>query len=249
MPSTSCVRIAHRGASVDCPENTLLAFERAIAQGVDMIELDVNLTRDGELVVIHDATLDRTTNATGLVRDWLLADIRRLDAGRGQRVPLLAEVFDLVRLTPVRLCVEVKGESDDESLAIAEATVAALDRADFLGRAVMTSFSSPALLRAKALRPRLATLLDPSPQDGSLTPRQICEQTLAASANCLSYDVRFLTQAVVDEARFSGLALWPWAPNQADEIRDVLRLGVPGVMTDRPDVLNAVLDEMDLRWR
>ncbi len=243
MPSNPCVRIAHRGASADYPENTLLAFTHAIAQGVDVIELDVNLTHDGELVVIHDAALERTTNGAGLVRDRPLADIRRLDAGRGQRVPVLAEVFDLVRSTPVRLCVEIKGETDYDSLEIADATIVALERAGFLGRAVVTSFSPAALLRAKRLQPRLATLLDPSPQDGSLTPRQICEQTLAAGANCLSYDVRFLTQAVVDEARLTGLALWPWAPNEAADIRRVLGLGVPGIMTDRPDVLNAVLAE------
>jgi glycerophosphoryl diester phosphodiesterase len=245
VPRNACVRIAHRGASIDAPENTLLAFARAIEQGVDMIELDVNLTRDGALVVIHDTTLERTTNGAGPVRERLLANIQQLDAGRGQRVPTLDAVFELVRATPVRLCVEIKGCTDAESLAITAATVAALERADFLGRAVVTSFVPAALLRAKALRPTLATLLDPSPQDGSLTPRQICEQTLAAGANCLSYDVRYLTQAVVDEARLSGLALWPWAPNQADEIRRVLRLGVPGLMTDRPDVLNAVLNESE----
>jgi glycerophosphoryl diester phosphodiesterase len=242
MPTYSCVRIAHRGASVDAPENTLMAFDRAIRQGVDMIELDVNLTRDGELVVIHDTSLERTTDGAGPVRDQSLADIQRLDAGLGQRVPTLAQAIDLVRPT-VRLCVEIKGDSDDESLAIAAVLVAALDQADFLGRVVVTSFSAAALLRTKALCPRLATLLDPSPQDGSLTPRQICEQALAASANCLSYDVRHMNQAVADEARLTGLALWPWAPNEADEIRRVLRLGVPGIMTDRPDVLNAVLAE------
>jgi glycerophosphoryl diester phosphodiesterase len=244
MPNNPCVRIAHRGASADYPENTLLAFERAIAHGVDMLELDLQLTRDGELVVIHDETLERTTNGAGLVRDQPLVDIQRLDAGRGQRVPLLAEVVELVRPTAVRLCVEVKGETVADSLAIAEAAVAALERADMLGRVVVTSFIGPALLRAKALRPDIATLLDPSPQDGSLTPRQICQQTLAAGANCISYDVRFLTQAIVDEARFSGLALWPWAPNEAEEIRRVLDMGVPGIMTDRPDVLNTVLAEL-----
>jgi glycerophosphoryl diester phosphodiesterase len=244
MPNNPCVRIAHRGASADYPENTLLAFERAIAHGVDMLELDLQLTRDGELVVIHDETLERTTNGAGLVRDQPLADIQRLDAGRGQRVPLLAEVVELVRPTAVRLCVEVKGETVADSLAITEATVAALERADMLGRVVVTSFIGPALLHAKALRPDIATLLDPSPQNGSLTPRQICQQTLAAGANCISYDVRFLTQAIVDEARFSGLALWPWAPNEADDIRRVLGMGVPGIMTDRPDVLNAVLAEL-----
>jgi len=244
MSSWPCVRIAHRGASAQYPENTLLAFERAIAQGVDMIELDVRLTRDGELVVIHDATLDRTTSGMGLVRERWLNDLRRLDAGRGQRVPLLAEVVDLIADTPVRLCVEIKGQSEAEYLATAEVAVAALDARGFLWRSVVTSFSPAALRRAKELRPHAATLLDPSPQDGSLTPRQICEQTLAAGANCISYDAAFLTAAVAEEARMAGLTLWPWGANEADDIRRALRLGVPGIMTDRPDTLNAVLAEV-----
>lgn len=80
---------AHRGASAECPENTLLAFSRAIAHGVDALELDVHLTRDDVLLVIHDSTLERTTNGTGRVRDHSLTEIRQLDAGQGQRAPTL----------------------------------------------------------------------------------------------------------------------------------------------------------------
>src|SRR3990172_9877913 len=94
------VVIAHRGASGSCPENTLAAFRRAAALGADMIELDVQLTRDGEVVVIHDWTLDRTTSGTGPVRACSLAELRRLDAGAwfdaafaGERVPTLGEVL------------------------------------------------------------------------------------------------------------------------------------------------------------
>ncbi len=87
------VRIAHRGASADYPENTLLAFRRAVELGVDMIELDVQLTRDGELVVLHDETLERTTNGHGAVREYSYAELRTLDAGRGEYIPLLSEVY------------------------------------------------------------------------------------------------------------------------------------------------------------
>jgi glycerophosphoryl diester phosphodiesterase len=243
MSRCRCARVAHRGASHDYPENTLLAFARAIEQGVDLIELDVQLSADGGLVVLHDEILDRTTSGAGPVAEHTLAAIRSLDAGRGERVPTLAEAVELVRATPVRLCVELKGVTDADSLRIAEACVAELERLGFLERCILTSFSHAALRHAKALRPRMSLMLDPSPQDGSLTPRQICEQALAAGANSLSYDVRILTQAIVDEAWLSGLALWPWAPNQPDEIGRALAMGVPGLMTDRPDVLAAVLAE------
>ena len=237
------VRIAHRGASADYPENTLLAFRRAVELGVDMIELDVQLTRDGELVVLHDETLERTTNGHGAVREYSYAELRTLDAGRGEYIPLLSEVYALLRPTPIRLCIEVKGDGDSEACAIAEATVALLERLDETNRAVVSSFLPAALHRVRELSNRLPLVLDPSPQDGSLQPSEIRRQALAAGATTLSYDVRHLTRAIADEARLSGLALWAWAPNEADEVRRVLALGVPGVMTDRPAVLNAVLSE------
>ena len=222
----------------------MLAFRRAIAYGVDALEIDVHLTRDDQLVVIHDSILDRTTNGTGRVRDHSLAEIRQLDAGQGQQVPTLDEVLSLVQGTPIRLCVEVKGETEVEGLTIAEAVVHSLEQTDFLRRAIVTSFSPAALLKVRALQPAQATMLDPWPQDGSLTPRLICEQTLAAGANCLSYDFRFLSQAIADECRLTGLALWPWDPDEPEDIRRTLRLGVPGIFTNRPENLNAVLDDL-----
>jgi glycerophosphoryl diester phosphodiesterase len=235
------VRVAHRGASGLAPENTLLAFERAIELGVDALELDVQLTRDGELVVIHDARLERTTSGAGWVRDHTAAQLRALDAGLEQHVPLLSEVLALAETGGVRLCVEAKGQDEDECLAITEAAVAVLRAADWTDRAILTSFVPAALARGRALEPRLATMLDPWPQDGSLSPRQICEQTLACGANSLSFDFSFVTPAVAEACRLSGLALWPWAPDEPEEIRSMLALGVPGIETNRPDVLNAVL--------
>src|ERR1700736_1047920 len=106
MPAYPVVRVAHRGASGLYPENTLLAFERAIMLGVDALELDVHLTRDGELAVIHDERLERTTNGSGYVRDHLAAQLRQLDAGLGQPVPLLREVLAVAEAAGIRLCVE-----------------------------------------------------------------------------------------------------------------------------------------------
>jgi glycerophosphoryl diester phosphodiesterase len=237
------VRVAHRGASIECPENTRLAFRRAMEHGIDALEIDLHLTRDQQLVVIHDDQLGRTTNGQGRVREHSLAQIQTLDAGQGERVPQLAEVFALVRDTPVRLCVEVKGSNNEESLETAEAAVGAIEAAGMSGKVILTSFNPAALLRAKALLPSLSTMLDPSPQDGSLTPRQVCEQGLRAGANCLSYDFHHVTRAVSEEARLSGLALWPWNPNGADQIDAMLRLGVPGIMTDRPERLNQAIQD------
>jgi glycerophosphoryl diester phosphodiesterase len=241
MAGYPIVRVAHRGASGLYPENTLLAFERAITLGVDALELDVHLTRDGELAVIHDDRLERTTNGSGYIRDHLAAQLRQLDAGLGQPVPLMGEVLALAEAGGVRLCVEAKGENDTECLAITEALVAALGQTGWTGRAVVTSFVPGALRRARTLEPRQATMLDPSPQDGSLSPREICEQALAAGANSLSYDHRLVTPEVAAECRLTGLALWPWAPNTTADIQRLVALSVPGIETDRPDILNDVL--------
>lgn len=237
------LRIAHRGASGLYPENTMLAFRRAIETGVEFLEIDVQLTRDGGLVVMHDETLDRTTNGKGWVHDWTMAQVRELNAGQGERVPTLSEVFELARANDVRLCIEVKGVNEKASLEITDCLVEHIQRANFVPRAVVTSFFGDALRRAKILEPRLATLLDPSPQDGSLSPQEICEQTLAAGANIISFDFEFVTADVAREAWLCGLALYPWAPNTPGDIQKMLDLYVQGIMTDRPDVLNEVLNE------
>lgn len=236
------VRIAHRGASGLYPENTLLAFRRAAECGVDMLELDVLFSRDGALVVVHDQTLDRTTNGTGPVGAHTLAELRALDAGQGERIPVLDEALALAREAGLRVVVEMKGGDAAASEAIAEALVPALSQAGWLDRAVVSSFHPGALRRARALAPRLPAMLDPTPWDGSLTPRAACEQALTAGANVLGYDQRHVTAALVDECRLCGLALWPWVANTPDDIGRLVRLGVPGLMTDRPDVLNEVLD-------
>jgi len=128
MKPNAIVRVAHRGASAQYPENTLLAFRGAIAQGVDALEIDVHCTADAHLIVIHDSTLERTTNGHGNVHDHSLQELRQLDAGRGEKIPLLEEVIQLARESRIRLCVEIKGSTEDEELALADAIIRTLIR-------------------------------------------------------------------------------------------------------------------------
>src|SRR5207302_6350972 len=100
--------VGHRGAMGYCPENTMASFERGLELGADWIELDVHLSRDGALIVIHDETLDRTTNGHGLVRDHSLSELKALDAGDGQRIPTLDEVLDWARRANTVVDIEVK---------------------------------------------------------------------------------------------------------------------------------------------
>jgi glycerophosphoryl diester phosphodiesterase len=245
------VRIAHRGASGLYPENTLLSYRKAIEIGVDYLEMDMHLTKDREIVAIHDETLERTTNGTGYVWDKTLEELRTLDAGRGEHIPTFAEIIDLVRPTPVRLCVELKYEIErdypdkylNEGLATTEAIIKFLDRAGFTDRAILTSFSPVLLQRAKELEPRFPLSIDPYPQDGSLTPKQVMDQVLPSRANNVAYYYSCCDQAFMEESRLCAITTWAWDPDDPDELRRLIRLGVHGIESNRPDVLNQVLSE------
>ena len=143
----------HRGNPAEHPENTLASFRSAIELGVDMIECDVHLSADGELVVIHDHTLDRTTDGTGLVARHRLADLRRLDIGGGERLPVLAEVCELAR-ERVGLCVEVK-QIPVAYPGLEEKLVACLGSLGMVEQTAVISFHHGSVKRLKDLEPRL----------------------------------------------------------------------------------------------
>jgi glycerophosphoryl diester phosphodiesterase len=145
----------HRGNPAEYPENTLASFRSAIELGVDMIECDVHLSADGELVVIHDHTLERTTNGTGLVVQRSLAELRRLDAGNGERLPVLAEVCALAR-DRVGLCVEIK-QIPIPYPGLEERLVGQLRELDMVEQTAVISFDHRAVRRLRDLEPRLMT--------------------------------------------------------------------------------------------
>ena len=207
--------IAHRGASGTCPENTLVAFARAAALGAHMVELDVQLTRDGAVVVMHDWTLERTTDGSGAVCDRTLAEIRGLDAGawfgsafRGTRVPTLAEVLAAVGL-PVN--VELKPVGDDGLEACALAVV---ESASALARVVFSSFDAGALerLRACAAGATLAVLWDAGPvADAVGRARRV-------GARALHLRKDRTTPDALAAAAAAGLPVRAWTVNERGEI-------------------------------
>jgi glycerophosphoryl diester phosphodiesterase len=144
----------HRGNPAEHPENTLASFRSAIELGVDMIECDVHLSSDGHLVVIHDHTLDRTTNGTGLVAQHTLAELRALDAGGGERLPVLSEVCALAR-GRVGLCVEIK-QIPIPYPGLEERLVACLGELEMVEQTTVISFHHGAVKRLKELEPRIA---------------------------------------------------------------------------------------------
>jgi len=237
------LNIAHRGASALAPENTIAAFERAVELGADVIELDLHMSRDGELVVIHDDTLDRTTDGRGVVHELNLKDLKRLDAGRwfgkefaGERIPTLTEVLQRFA-GKVPLALEVKAGSAFFP-GIEEKVISALRRHSAIGQAAVASFDHYALQRLKEIEPTLRTA-------ALLVGRPVSLSALAgpAKADGLALEASFVTKTEVEACRAAGLQLVVWVVNDPAQMRHFIRLGVDGIITDRPDLLRLALTE------
>lgn len=224
--------IAHRGASGTCPENTLPAFRRAVELGAPMIELDVQLTRDGEPVVMHDWTLDRTTTGRGAVRCRTLAEVASLDAGRwfgpafaGTRVPTLAEVLQQI---PIRINVELKAAGDD---GLERRALERVRRAGALGRVVFSSFDPASLERLRALSDAadLAVLW----AGRSITRALALADRVAARSLHLRKGGG--VPAAVAASHAAGLAVRVWTVNAPADFARLTAAGADGVFTDYPE--------------
>lgn len=226
----------HRGNPAEHPENTLVSFRSAIELGVDMIECDVHLTADGELVVIHDHTLDRTTNGTGPVGQHTLAQVRQLDAGRGERLPVLAEVCELAR-DRVGLCVETK-QLPLPYPGLEEQLVACLAEQGMLDQTTVISFHHGSVKRLKELEPRVATgvIEGGRPVDPVALMR-------AAGADVYSPHYGAIDSALVEEIHAAGGVVGVWTVDDADAVAWCRACRPDSVFTNRPrEILPAFRD-------
>jgi len=224
--------VAHRGASHEAPENTLAAFRLALEHGVPAVECDVRRTQDGHLVVIHDPTVDRTTDGHGAVGSLALEGVRRLDAGRwfghafaGERIPLLDEVLDLVRGRAL-IMVEIKNDPVAQG-GIEQQVVDSLGRRKMEDDALVMSFDHKLLGGVRVAAPRIATgilylarLVDPP------------SAARAAGADAACVDWGYLDRGLVREARAAGLGVFVWAVDDEPAARGCQALGVDGIISD-----------------
>jgi glycerophosphoryl diester phosphodiesterase len=243
--------IAHRGDSTRFPENTRLAYEQAIAQGVEMIECDVNLTRDGVLVMMHDATLDRTTDGRGRVRDATLDEIQRLDAGAkfspefaGLRVPTTEETLLLFREAGIYGCFEVKGGDDDQAKRIAAALVELFLKHDALGYALMSSYYHPAMALAKARAPELVLAPERLPDDAPADPPEAVRQAQALGAPILQHEYQVTTPEVIQVLHDHNIAVWAWTTNTEASLVEALEKGADALMSDDVTAMLAVINRL-----
>ena len=232
--------IAHRGASEDAPENTIAAFELALEQGADALEMDVHLSKDGHPVVIHDFTLDRTTDGVGPVNERTVRELKRLDGGgwrgrsfRGQRLQTLQEVLERFR-DRTRFWIELKGGSELYP-GIEERVVSILEVYEVLDRALVQSFDHAALARIRTLNREvmLGALIAQPPLD------PVAWAPAGAAALCPG--VHLVTAEAVAAMRGAGLACHVWTVNEPAQMDRLVRWGVSGIITDRPGLLRARL--------
>ena len=243
-PLPPVMRIAHRGASGDglAPENTLAAIERAIEIGVDAVEIDIHLTADGHVAVIHDRTVDRTTNGAGPVDQMTLDELKRLDAGgwfgksfAGERVPTLQEVLDLVRWRALIL-IEAKTEEAAEQAV----TIIRSERAQ--SRVVMQSFIGPAVRSINRLDRRIPTAFLMTGSEANLRRRTgVVKRGLNLGANALALRYTAATPDLVQMFLNRAMGFWVYTVDEPEEMREMIEMGVGGIITNFPDRLNEVL--------
>ena len=225
----------HRGNPADHPENTLASFASAIELGCDMIECDVHLTTDGELAVIHDHTLERTTNGTGIVGANTLAELRSLDAGNGQKIPLLEELIELAR-GRVGLVIETK-QNPIPYPGLEEKLIDTLRRQQMLDQVTVISFHHGCIRRLKEIAPEIdAGIVDAS------RPIDPVGMMRAARADLFSSYYGTLEPSMVEEIRAAGGAVGVWTVDDPLALMWARACHPDSVFTNRPGEIGPLLN-------
>jgi glycerophosphoryl diester phosphodiesterase len=241
------VRVAaHRGGSLLWAENGLTAFRNALALGADYLELDTHLTSDGEVVVIHDPTLDRTTTGRGPVSAARLADLAsarlkaRDGAVTGDGVPTLAQVLDTLKPSGAQLLLEIKVDAARTPYADIESKVLALvDARGLHDRVIVMAFEAPTLRRVRALDPTIRTALLVSKTRVSRERAGAADLVTWArdvGATHLGVEHPVVDAGLLSAVRAAGLQVAAWTANEEADIRRLVDLGVGVVISDRPDL-------------
>jgi glycerophosphoryl diester phosphodiesterase len=249
--------IAHRGGSALRPENTLAAFDHARELGVAAIECDVQLSRDGELMVIHDATLDRTTGATGPVAERTASELARVDAGFqfgaaagypyrgcGCGVPRLSDV--LARYPDMLFVIEIKGES----LEAAERAISLVRSMDRIDRVVIGGFSHRVLTAVRQWAPEAVTSASQEESRQALVRSRFGLRPRPGGFRLfqMPYILRgkqILRKGFVRAARRGAVPVQAWTVDNPDDMRLLIEWGVTGIISDRPDVAMEVIESLE----
>ena len=257
--------IAHQGGDGVWPGDTMFAFEHAVEIGADVLEMDAHITKDGQIVLMHDEKVDRTTDGTGLIEDLTLNEIKQLDAaygwsndddrtfpyrGRGIQVPALDELFE--KFPQMRYVIEIKLTQNPIDKPLCD-----LIRAhNMQDKVVVASFHDEAMQKFRSTCPEVATsasrgevtkfvLLGKVFLSGLISPRYESIQPPYDPAE--SKNIPIMTKRFIREAHAKNLAVEPWTVNDPELMKQYIEWGVDGIITDRPDLMLEVLKEIGLR--
>ena len=244
----SILNICHRGFSGIYPQNTIMAFQKALEEGVDFVELDVSLSKDDQVVVFHDSDVSDLTDGAGYIKDLNLAQIRNLDAGiktgkefQGTQIPTLPEVLEALKDSDAKLCIEIKARENDKE-GIDAAVVDLVRQYGYLDRVMFTSYNREVIKRLAKLFPDKMIGLDPSEEESETQSAQyIVDLCLECNASVLYFDYLLLTQELTDLAHSKGLQVHAWTADDAENIKRLTKMGVDAILTNRPDILNEIM--------
>lgn len=221
------LRIGHRGAASHAPENTLAAIQKGIALGVDFVEVDLRCTADGALVILHDETVNRTTNGKGRVDRLSLQEVKKFDAGDGEYIPTLGEVLTAVK-GKTGLMVELK------ITGVARQAVEAVREAEFGEPVIYASFLHDELAQVRTSDPGASLMM----LFGRL-PRDPVTRAIAYGPSHVGLRHDRATRPIVDAFHRAGLQVWVYTADAPDDIRDAISLGVDGIISNVPDRITA----------
>lgn len=237
---------AHRGASGYAPENTLVAFQKAIELKADGIELDVQMTKDGQLVIIHDETVNRVSNAKGWVKDYTYEELRELNVNKkfpeyGKvTIPTLEEVYLLIKDTDLVINVELKN-SVVFYQGLEERVLQLTREMGLQERTIYSSFNHYSIMRIKGLDPYVETAF--LYEDGYLDmPGYTAKHGVCALHPAL-YHLQYPN--LIEDCKARGITLRVWTVNEMQDMKSLCELGIEGIITNYPDIGRKVVDEYD----
>jgi glycerophosphoryl diester phosphodiesterase len=244
------ILVAHRGGAGLAPENTLAAFESGIAQKADAVELDVHLSKDGQVVVMHDPNLSRTTDGSGDIADKTLAELKKLNAAANypgsyasQQIPTLEDAVNLVN-GRVGMQVEIKTKTDGSRYpGIEQKVVDILRKGNMIDKATIISFDWPTLQDIKKIEPKLKTgaLANAAYFRQVTSPATAAQQVKAIGADYFGPEKSYLTADLLAELHKQGIGGGAWTVDDQGDMRKLAALKPDFLTTNRPDLLRQVL--------
>lgn len=212
--------IAHRGASFFEPENTIRAIEKAIKMGANFVEVDVRKSKDNKLVIMHDPDINRTTNGKGFVKDYTLQELKKLDAGHGEKIPTLDEVIACVK-NRIKLVIEIKEPGT-------EGKILEKINENNLENTILTSFYHNSIKNARKINPSIDAGIIFACQ-----PVDVSQMAFNASANMIFPSYRYINEDMIKQAQNNGISVYPWTIDDPEIFKKFVEMGVDCIVTNK----------------